>query len=579
MRREPFPHPGEDDDQEPDRSWPGGDLGAGQGLFLCLPAETFDADQFAQCGPAADMAPGPALGTIMDLAVGEDGSGLPGLSYDQLIGMVAAARRLQSRYAWVEMAAMREFAARAAEQGPRGAFAADELAGELNLSWQSAAGQMGYASDVAERLPQTFAALGAGRLDPFKVRIIEEETRILSGGDAVKADAELAGEAGSLTPGKLRSAARRLVLKLDPDSVRRRKEAARRAASVRRFREDSGNTGMVARELPTAEATASWQHLEQRALDLRAAGLPGTLDELRIRAMLDLLQERDSRAALAGQDGTGTASQADVGEPGPSLTGEPGPSLTGEPGQSPAGEPGQSPAGGPGPGPAGESGPDPAGGPGQSGGSQPPAQDPGPSLAALVTITVPWSAQADQLGSPAEMDGFGLVDNDDTRDLLAAAARHPRTRWCLTYLNPDGTAVAHGCIPGRHPPPGSGPPQAWLRHLRVRMTPVTRGPCTHEHAEAGYRPSRHLQHLVKARNARCTAPGCGRPAARCDLDHTIAWDQGGITCECGLAPLCRHHHRAKQAEGWQLVQPEPGVLIWHTPSGRSYITTPTRYPR
>jgi len=554
MRQGPFAHPGEDDDQEPDRSWPEGDLGAEQGLFLCLPAETFDPDQFAESGPAADMAPGPMLGTIMDLAVGEDGSGLPGLSYDQLIGIVAASRRQQSRYAWVEMAAMREFAARAAKQGPRGAFAADELASELNLSWQSAAGQMGYASDVAERLPQTFAALGAGRLDPFKVRIIEEETRILSAEDAVKADAELAEAASSLTPGKLRSAAHRLVLKLDPDSVRRRKEAARRAASVRRFREESGNAGMVARELPTAEATASWQHLEQRALDLRAAGLPGTLDELRIRAYLDLLQERDSRAALADQDGAGTASQADVGEPGPGPTREPGPSPAGEPGPSPADDPGQ------------------------SGRSQPPGQDPGPSLAALVTITVPWSAQVDPLGAPAEMDGFGLVDNDDTRDLLAAAARHPRTRWCLTYLNPDGTAAAHGCIPGRHPPPDSGSPQAWLRHLRVRMTPITRGQCTHEHAEAGYRPSRNLQHLVKARNARCTAPGCGRPAARCDLDHTIAWDQGGITCECDLAPLCRHHHRAKQTQGWRLEQPEPGVLIWHTPSGRSYTTTPTRYP-
>ncbi len=108
--------------------------------------------------------------------------------------------------------------------------------------------------------------------------------------------------------------------------------------------------------------------------------------------------------------------------------------------------------------------------------------------------------------------------------------------------------------------------------------PIARGSCDHQHAETGYRPSRKLQHLIRARNARCTAPGCGRPAARCDLDHTIAWDKGGLTCECGLAPLCRHHHRVKQADGWQLSQPEPGVLIWHTPSGRSYTTTPTKYP-
>ena len=514
MRQDPFPHPGEDDDQEPDSSRPDGDIGLEQGLFLCLPAENFDPDQFAQSGPAADMPPGPMLGTVMDVAVGEGGSGLAGMSYDQLIGIMAAARRMQSRFAWCEMAAMREFTARAGGQGPRGAFAADELADELNVTWQSAAGQMQYSRDVAERLPQTFAALGAGRLDSFKVRIIEEETRILSAKDAAKADAELAEAAGSLTYGKVRSAARRLVLKLDPEVVRKRKEAQRRAASVRRFREESGNTGMVARELPSAEAAASWQHLEQRALDLRAAGVPGTLEELQIRALLDLLQERDSRASLTTQDATGTA-----------------------------------------------------------------GQDSGPSLAALVTITVPASAYEDQSGAPAEMDGFGLVDNDDTRDLLAAAARHPRTRWCVTTLNPDGTAAAHGCVHGRHPPPDGASLQDWLRHPRIRMTPIARGQCTHEHAEPGYRPSRNLQHLVKARNAHCTAPGCGRPAARCDLDHTVAWDQGGLTCVCGLAPLCRHHHRAKQGEGWRLEQPEPGVLVWRTPSGRSYTTTPTRYPQ
>jgi hypothetical protein len=50
------------------------------------------------------------------------------------------------------------------------------------------------------------------------------------------------------------------------------------------------------------------------------------------------------------------------------------------------------------------------------------------------------------------------------------------------------------------------------------------------------------------------------------------------TSECCLVPLCRHHHRYKQADGWWLEQPEPGVLKWHTPSGRTYTTEPTRYP-
>ena len=103
-----------------------------------------------------------------------------------------------------------------------------------------------------------------------------------------------------MTFGELRYAARKLVLKLDPDTDRKRKEAAKREAHVRRFQEESGNGGMVARELPCDEVLASWQHVEQRALDLRAAGVPGTLQDLRVRAYLDLLQERDSRAVPAG---------------------------------------------------------------------------------------------------------------------------------------------------------------------------------------------------------------------------------------------------------------------------------------
>jgi hypothetical protein len=35
----------------------------------------------------------------------------------------------------------------------------------------------------------------------------------------------------------------------------------------------------------------------------------------------------------------------------------------------------------------------------------------------------------------------------------------------------------------------------------------------------------------------------------------------------------------KQAQEWQLTQPEPGVLQWRTPAGRIFTTTPTEYPQ
>jgi hypothetical protein len=190
-----------------------------------------------------------------------------------------------------------------------------------------------------------------------------------------------------------------------------------------------------------------------------------------------------------------------------------------------------------------------------------------------VNITVPLTTCLGQSDVPGEAAGFGLLDAQSARDLIAAAARDPHTRWCVTALHPDGTAAAHGCATGQHPePPGPEPPgtaphaspdtanlgttcdtsgvpaqrpppgsraQDYLRNLRVQLTPIARGSCDHRQAETGYQPSRKLRHLITTRSTRCSAPGCGQPAARCDLDHTVAWDAGGITCECDLAPWCK----------------------------------------
>jgi hypothetical protein len=58
----------------------------------------------------------------------------------------------------------------------------------------------------------------------------------------------------------------------------------------------------------------------------------------------------------------------------------------------------------------------------------------------------------------------------------------------------------------------------------------------------------------------------------------VAFDKGGRTCICNLAPCCRRHHRAKQSPGWQLQQPLPGQMTWRMPSGRTYRTAGDPYP-
>src|ERR1700739_3527678 len=174
MPQDLFPDPGPDD-AEPDGFPPGADApGPEQGLYITLPAEQLTLAGVGQGGAADTMAPGALLATVVDTVAGPDGGGLAGCSDDQLLGIISAARRQQSRDEWTVLAAIGEFARRAGT-GVEGEFAADELA---------AAGQMGRATDVATRLPKTFAALGAGLIHPVHLRIIEEETRYLSDADA-----------------------------------------------------------------------------------------------------------------------------------------------------------------------------------------------------------------------------------------------------------------------------------------------------------------------------------------------------------------------------------------------------------
>jgi hypothetical protein len=217
---------------------------------------------------------------------------------------------------------------------------------------------------------------------------------------------------------------------------------------------------------------------------------------------------------------------------------------------------------------------------------------------ALINLVVPAGTLFGWDTAPSEAGGWGLLDANETGALVAAASRHPATRWCVTVTGPDGTAAAHGCAPGRHlwpPDPrwpsstrwspgtrqGTDPPDPahftdFLRGLSARLRPVAKGGCDHDAAEPRYTPSRRLAHLVRARTMTCDAPGCAAQAAYADLDHTTPYPDGP-TDQCNLGPKCRRHHKAKQAPGWKVEQPEPGVIRWTLPSGRTHTTRPTVY--
>ncbi|MCV7378523.1 hypothetical protein BST11_10800 [Mycobacterium alsense] len=92
--------------------------------------------------------------------------------------------------------------------------------------------------------------------------------------------------------------------------------------------------------------------------------------------------------------------------------------------------------------------------------------------------------------------------------------------------------------------------------------------------EKGYVPSKALADFVRCRDLTCRWPGCDQPAARCEIDHTIPHAVGGPTHAGNLKCLCTTHHLIKTFLGWAEQQLPDGTLIFTSPSGQTYVTTP-----
>jgi hypothetical protein len=90
----------------------------------------------------------------------------------------------------------------------------------------------------------------------------------------------------------------------------------------------------------------------------------------------------------------------------------------------------------------------------------------------------------------------------------------------------------------------------------------------------GYRPPDRIAEAVRLRDRTCVFPFCQRPARACDLDHLEPYDPGGPpgqTSTANLACLCRLHHRMKTHGGWTYTMVEPGVFLWRSPHGHTWL--------
>ena len=92
-----------------------------------------------------------------------------------------------------------------------------------------------------------------------------------------------------------------------------------------------------------------------------------------------------------------------------------------------------------------------------------------------------------------------------------------------------------------------------------------------DYGRDSYQPPQDLVDYLIARDRTCRFPGCRQSAARADIDHAEAWEDGGETSAANLGALCRRHHRMKTHGGWKLSSNEDGSCSWESPDGHHYF--------
>jgi len=161
----------------------------------------------------------------------------------------------------------------------------------------------------------------------------------------------------------------------------------------------------------------------------------------------------------------------------------------------------------------------------------------------------------------------GATPKADVRDLTPSV-----TLYVHAYIGPDAEPVARL--------EGHGPvTEAWITRVlgprcRFKVQPVL-DLAGQAPVDAYEIPDRHRQavHLMTPAD---TFPYATSLSRRMQVDHTIPFDDGGVSGVGNYGPMTTRHHRIKtHAHGWQVKQPFPGLYLWRDPHGAHHLVDHT----
>jgi hypothetical protein len=174
-----------------------------------------------------------------------------------------------------------------------------------------------------------------------------------------------------------------------------------------------------------------------------------------------------------------------------------------------------------------------------------------------------------------------LADPQRALDLLTGADPAPKTPAAATlFLHLDRSALDDlDTHPAAVTVEGLGVLstdllKTWLADSAVVVKPVL--DLASADAVSAHDPPARMADQVRLREPVCVFPGCHRRSRACDLDHIdpyVRFARGGPpdqTRPDNLAPLCRHHHRAKTHTHWRYRRLPDGSYRWTSPTGRLF---------
>jgi hypothetical protein len=243
------------------------------------------------------MPPGPAQAGWLNAAAAT----ATALNEHELAGVVMASRRLASWAQAAELAAVAQITARAAAADPKIGVARDgrparlcrDALAQISLALMLAGPSAGSWADLGVtltwRLPDTGAALAAGRIDVDRATVIAEATAVLSEEAARAVEAKVLPGAGRRTRVQLQRRVRTAVIAADPGGAERRRQVAERHAEVRLYADDDQTASLVADKMPQVQTAAGYARIVALARARKAAGLPGSLGEHKAAVLLGLI--------------------------------------------------------------------------------------------------------------------------------------------------------------------------------------------------------------------------------------------------------------------------------------------------